>query len=298
MCGLIPVIKPQGITSFGAVAKIRKLTGEKHIGHTGTLDPMATGVLPVLIGRATKLSDYMLASDKEYKARVKLGVVTDTLDITGNVLSYSPVSVTNEEIDSVLNSFLGSNSQIPPMFSALKKDGVRLYSLAQQGKNAEIAPRNITVFRVNRESDIDANNEFAVSFRVSKGTYIRALARDIGEKLGTGATLTALCRTSTAGFSIDECVPLDMLNSENISDYILPASRAVQNFKKVSVTNAQAFRFSNGGSLDFDRLKDNDFLDGETVRIYVSDEFLGLARADNGQKALKFLTIINSIGKV
>ncbi|MBR6902865.1 MAG: tRNA pseudouridine(55) synthase TruB, partial [Clostridia bacterium] len=190
MCGLLLVNKPAGITSFGAVGKIRKLTGEKHIGHTGTLDPMATGVLPVLLGRATKLSDYVLAADKSYTAKIKLGIKTDTLDITGKVLCESPVSVTEEQIDNILGQFEGEISQVPPMFSAIKKDGVRLYSLARQGKTAEIEPRKIIVFSLKRESNIDENNEFFISCKVSKGTYIRALARDIGEGLGTSAVLT------------------------------------------------------------------------------------------------------------
>ena len=298
MCGLILLNKPSGITSFGAVARIRKLTGEKHIGHTGTLDPMATGVLPVLIGRATKLCDYMLCADKSYTAKIKLGITTDTLDITGKVLCEKTVSVSNSQIDSVISLFLGEISQTPPMFSAIKKDGVRLYSLARQGKTAEITPRSIKVFSINRDSNIDNSNEFLLSCKVSKGTYIRSLVRDIGDKLGTGATLTALTRTSTAGFSIGECVSLDNINSDNINDYILPASRAVSDMKTVSVTRAQAFRFSNGGSLSFDRLNDRNYNDGEIVTVNLCGEFLGLARADKNTSALKFVCIINPIGKV
>lgn len=298
MCGLLLINKPAGITSFGAVAKIRKLTGEKHIGHTGTLDPMATGVLPVLLGRATKLSDYMLASDKSYTAKIKLGIKTDTLDITGKVLCESRVAVTDEQIDNVLSELEGEISQVPPMFSAIKKDGVRLYSLARQGKTAEIKPRKITVFSLKRENNIDENNEFFISCKVSKGTYIRALARDIGERLGTSAVLTELKRTSTAGFDIKECVELDKLTKENINEYILPASRAVQSFSTVSVTKAQAFRFSNGGSLDIGRLPHSNYKKGEIVKIFSDGEFLGLAKADNELSALRFMCIINPIGKV
>lgn len=298
MCGLLLINKPSGITSFGAVGKIRKLTGEKHIGHTGTLDPMATGVLPVLLGRATKLSDYMLSADKSYTAKIKLGIKTDTLDITGKVLCESPVSVTDAQIDSVLSQFHGEIDQIPPMFSAIKKDGVRLYSLARQGKTAEIKPRKITVFSIKRESCIDKDNEFYISCKVSKGTYIRALARDIGESLGTSAVLTELKRTSTAGFDIKDCVDLDKLTEDNINDYILPASRAVWSFDTVSVTKAQAFRFSNGGSLDIGRLPHKDYKDSELVKILFNGEFLGLAKADSKLSALRFICIINPIGKV
>ncbi len=292
MCGLLLLNKPEGITSFGAVGRIRKLTGERRVGHTGTLDPMATGALPILIGRAVKLSDYLICADKSYKASIRLGITTDTLDITGKVLSERQVDVTESEVDNVLKSFLGESAQIPPMFSAIKKDGVRLYSLARAGETVDIPPRNITVFSVSRDSDIDRNFEFTVNFSVSKGTYIRALVRDIGEKLGTGAVMTSLVRTKTAGFDISECVELQKLNEDNISEYILPAEKAVDGFKKVYVTSAQAFRFSNGGGLDFQRLKPEDFYDGEIVRIYYENEFLGLSEADGQNKELKFKCLI------
>ena len=297
MCGLLLVNKPSGITSFAVVAKIKKITGEKHVGHTGTLDPMATGVLPVLIGRATKLSDLMLCKDKCYKARIKLGVTTDTLDITGNILSEKPISVNIDEVDEALNRFTGEIMQSPPAFSAIKRDGVPLYRLAREGKEVEIGERKVTVFSLNRETDINKDNEFEVSCRVSKGTYIRSLARDIGEYLKTGATLTALCRTNTAGFDIKDCVCLDKLNKENISDYILPADFAVRDLKAVNVTKPQAVRFSNGGCLDFMRLPYCDYADGENVKIYYKDEFLGVAVAEKYAGALKVRCIINSAGK-
>ncbi|MBO7519425.1 MAG: tRNA pseudouridine(55) synthase TruB [Clostridia bacterium] len=295
MCGLLLLNKPSGITSFAAVAKVRRLTGEKHTGHTGTLDPMASGVLPVLIGRATKLSDYLLCTDKSYTAKIKLGVLTDTLDITGNVTEEKPVSVTNKEIDSVLESFTGEISQIPPMFSAIKKDGVRLYRLARKGESIELAPRKITVFSLSRTSDIDENFEFDISCTVSKGTYIRALCRDIGSALGVPATLTSLCRTKTAGFDIEECVSLDELNEDNISGFILPASRAAKRFRPVNVTRPQAVRFSNGGALNLDRLPKQEFLSGEIVRVCLKDSFLGLATANLDTHQLTFKCIINEV---
>ncbi|MBO4733187.1 MAG: tRNA pseudouridine(55) synthase TruB [Clostridia bacterium] len=295
MCGLLLINKPAEITSFGAVAKIRKLTGEKHIGHAGTLDPMASGVLPVLLGRATKLCGRMLCADKTYKATVRLGVLTDTLDITGRVLESKPVSVTNSMIDEALSGFLGETYQVPPMFSAIKKDGVRLYRLARQGKTVDLPSRKVTVFSISRTSDINENFEFDFTCTVSKGTYIRALSRDIGNALGTPATLTALCRTETAGFKIDECVELGKLNLENVNSYILPASRAVEGFRKVAVTRPQAIRFSNGGALSFDRLPEKDYLSGETVGIYLCDEFIGLATADDAGGQLKFDCLINDL---
>ena len=295
MCGLLLINKPSGITSFGVVSRIKRLTGERHIGHTGTLDPMATGVLPVLIGRAARLSNYLICADKSYTAKIRLGIITDTLDITGKVLSEKKVLVTECEVDSVLKSFLGESMQIPPMFSAIKKDGVRLYSLARQGKEIDVPPRRITVFSASRQSGINENAEFTADFNVSKGTYIRSLVRDIGEKLGTGAVLTSLVRTKTAGFCIDECVDLENLTEENISEYILPAENAVAYFNKATVTRAQAFRFSNGGSLSFERLKNSKFSEGEIVRVYFEDEFLGLAEAISDKKELKFKCLINDL---
>ena len=295
MCGFLLINKPSGITSFGAVARIKKITGEQHVGHTGTLDPMATGVLPVLIGRATKLCDYILCADKSYKATVKLGITTDTLDITGNITSHNPVCIENTEIDRVLSQFLGVGEQVPPMFSAIKKDGVRLYRLAREGREVELAPRKINIFTLKRETDIDENLEFQISCTVSKGTYIRSLVRDIGECLGTGAVLTSLCRTKTAEFDISDCVPLDLINRDNINDFILPASRAAEKFKVVSVTKAQAFRFSNGGALDLERLKEKSFTNGEIVRVNYDNKFLGLGCADNDNGELIFKCIVNPL---
>lgn len=295
MCGLLLLNKPAGITSFGAVAKVRKLTGEKHVGHTGTLDPMASGVLPVLIGRATKLSDYLICADKSYTATVKLGVSTDTLDITGNITEKKTASVTNAEIDEILSGFVGETEQIPPVFSAIKKNGVRLYSLARKGESVELKPRKINIFSLSRISDIDENSEFRMTCKVSKGTYIRALCRDIGAALGVPATLSGLCRTETAGFDITGCVSLETLNAENIGSFILPASKAAEKFRPVRVTRPQAIRFSNGGALDFDRLPRMNFLPDEIVGIFLEDDFLGLAAADTSAGKLKFNCIINEV---
>lgn len=297
MCGLLLINKPEGITSFGVVSKVRRLTGQKHVGHTGTLDPMATGVLPVLIGRATKLSDYILCANKAYKATVKLGITTDTLDITGKMLESKKVSVTNEEIDEALKRFTGEIEQTPPMFSAIKKDGVRLYSLAREGKQVEIPSRKVCVFSLNRQTDIDENYQFDISCRVSKGTYIRSLVNDIGAYLGTGAAVSSLIRTETAGFDISDCVSLENLNEDNIEKYILPASKAVENFRQVTITRAQAFRFSNGGNLDINRLKCDKILDGEIIRVNSDNRFLGLACVFSDENIIKPKCLIDPVTK-
>lgn len=279
MLGLLLVKKPKGITSFSAVAKIKYLTGEKRVGHTGTLDPMATGVLPILLGRATALSNLLLDGNKEYIAKIKLGLVTDTEDITGNVLAENEVSVTQSEIDNALSKFTGSLKQKPPMYSALKKDGVRLYDLARSGKTVEIEQRDIEVFSAKLISPLDNENCFSVKFKVSKGTYIRSLARDIGEYLGCGATLAGLERCEASGFDISKCVDLESLNKDNVFDYILPEQTAVKHLREVFVTKNQAIRFSNGGELDLGRIKLKDISANELLRVYYENQFLGIAKA-------------------
>lgn len=297
MQGLILLNKPKDITSFGAVAKLRRLSHEKRVGHTGTLDPMATGVLPVLLGKATALSGLLLDADKRYTAGIKLGITTDTDDITGNILKQSKVSVTAERLNDALLHFTGKIEQRPPMYSALKKDGVRLYTLAREGKTVDIKSREIEIFSIELISELNADNIFKIDVHVSKGTYIRSLARDIGEYLGCGACLDSLERTYTGGFSLSECVPLDSLTEENIHDCCLSEERAVEYLREVSVTEKQAVRFCNGGQLDFDRLKPNKLSDGELIRVKLADKFLGIGYADLTKNQLAIKCIVGYPGE-
>lgn len=291
MQGLILLNKPEGITSFSAVSKIKWLVGEKRVGHTGTLDPLATGVLPIFLGRATALSGILLDADKGYIATVKLGVVTDSCDITGNILSEQEVEITKEQLEAALDNFRGEIKQVPPMYSALKKDGVRLYELARQGKNVEIEARDV---KINRLELLELDGDtFKISVDCSKGTYIRSLCRDIGDKLGCGATMTALVRTATSGFSIDNTVSLDNLTKENITDFIMPEERALSYLKEIYVTEKQAIRFSNGGQLSYERLKSSNFSDGELVRVKYKDTFLGVGYADNQNEQIAIKCVIN-----
>lgn len=291
MQGLILLNKPEGITSFSAVSKIKWLAGEKRVGHTGTLDPLATGVLPIFLGRATALSGILLDADKGYIATVKLGVVTDSCDITGNILSEQEVEITKEQLEAALDNFRGEIKQVPPMYSALKKDGVRLYELARQGKNVEIEARDV---KINRLELLELDGDtFKISVDCSKGTYIRSLCRDIGDKLGCGATMTALVRTATSGFSIDNTVFLDTLTKENIADFIMPEERALSYLKEIYVTEKQAIRFSNGGQLSYERLKSSNFSDGELVRVKYKDTFLGVGYADNQNEQIAIKCVIN-----
>ncbi len=296
MQGLILLNKPSGITSFGAVAKIKRAAHEKRVGHTGTLDPMATGVLPVLLGRATALSGLMLDADKRYNATVRLGVATDTDDITGTVIKNGEVNVTSEQLNNAVSHFTGEIMQRPPAYSALKKDGVRLYTLARMGETVEVPERRVTVFSADVVSYINEKNEFAVNFHVSKGTYIRSLARDIGEFLGCGACLSSLCRTYTGGFSLSQCISPDALTEQNISEYILSEEKAVEYLKEVQVTKKQAVRFSNGGQLGFERLKGINLTENELVRVKCEKLFLGIGRADIAKDQLAVKCVINYPG--
>ena len=293
MQGLLLLNKPSGITSFGAVARVKRLAQEKRVGHTGTLDPMATGVLPVLLGRATALSGWMLDADKRYTATVRLGLATDTEDITGKVLSESPVSVTEAQIREALTRFTGTFGQKPPMFSALKKDGVRLYKMARKGESIDLPERDITVFSAELLAFLPKENTFRASFHVSGGTYIRSLARDIGEYLGCGAVLSELCRTAACGFSLDDCVSLETLTEENLPDYVSEEETAVSHLPWIGVTQKQAVRFCNGGALAFDRLPRSDFSDGERVRVKYGSTFLGIGRANREKEQLEIQCIIN-----
>lgn len=276
MTGLLLINKPSGITSFSAVSRIKRAAHEKRVGHTGTLDPMATGVLPVFLGRSTALSSFLLEADKTYVAEFLFGKTTDTLDITGNVLSESKVNITETEINAAIEHFSGEIEQIPPMYSALKRDGVPLYKLARRGENVEIEPRKVVIRDIKIVSPLK-NNKIKLSITCSKGTYIRSLCRDFGEYLGCGAVLASLDRTATAGFEIADCVDLDKINEENITGYILPAEKAVMHLRSVSVTKPQAVRFTNGGELDLARLKLRDAEIGEKLRVKFGEQLLGIA---------------------
>ena len=295
MQGLILVDKPEGITSFSAVSRIKRAVSEKRVGHTGTLDPMATGVLPILLGRATALSSLMLDADKRYIAKVKLGIKTDTDDITGEIIAEKKVNVSDIDLEKAINSFVGKISQTPPIYSALKKDGVRLYDLARQGKRVEIASREIEIFSIKLLSELDENNEFVIETHVSKGTYIRSLARDIGDYLGVGATLTELRRTYASGFDIEACASLEKITSDNIGEFILSEETAVRHLREIKVTEKQAIRFCNGGQLSFDRINIKDIKENELFRIKFEDTLLGIGFADFEKREIGIKCVINNI---
>ncbi len=294
MNGVLLIDKPQEFTSFDAVAVVRKITGQKKVGHTGTLDPNATGVLVVLLGTATKAQDLILNHDKTYSADFKLGIVTDTLDIWGKTVSEQKTSLVHQDILNVLSDFVGEIEQIPPMFSAVQKNGKRLYDLARQGIEIERESRKVTVYSLEL-TQFDENNQCG-SIRVScsKGTYIRTLIDDIGKKLGCGAVMTGLKRTSACGFEIDDCITLErakeLAERGELGESLLSVESLFDKCRCVSVSDAQSRRFSNGGALDIGRtqLKGLDLKDGEIFRVKDrSDRFLGLGTVDLPQGVLK-----------
>ena len=225
--GIINIHKEAGFTSHDVVAKMRGICRQKKIGHTGTLDPQATGVLPVCLGSATKLCDMLTDKDKEYVAELLLGQVTDTQDTTGQVLKEQPVTVTEEQVRSAVLSFVGDYDQVPPMYSALKVNGKKLYELAREGKEVERAARRVHI----AEIEILDVALPVVKMRVacSKGTYIRTLCADIGEKLGCGGTMQSLVRTRVGNFALDESVTLEQLeklrDEERLEEVLLPVDR-------------------------------------------------------------------------
>lgn len=285
MQGLLVINKPKGITSFGVVARLRKILGEKRIGHTGTLDPLACGVLVCLIGRPCVLSDYIMGSGKTYVAKLKFGIKTDSYDITGEVIKSSEKKVTKEEFLDVVNSFVGESMQLPPMFSAKKINGQKLYDLARKGEEVERKPSKINIEKIEVLNFYDDEAEIEVT--CSKGTYIRSLIDDIGEKLGSFATMTELIRTENGGFGIEQSVNLDDLTSENAFEFLLTAEQAVLNYNAVKVTEKQAIRFYNGGELDIARINGFDANENEILRVKYQDKFVGLGkRKENSLKVL------------
>lgn len=256
MTGIIYLDKPCDMTSFMAVKRASRILGVKKAGHTGTLDPMATGVLVIMLGHCTRFIELLPEHKKSYTARVKLGLTTDTLDITGEVLSENPVDVTHEQLLSVAEKFKGDILQTPPMYSALKKDGERLYDLARKGIEIEREQRKITIEKL---EIYDFNGvEFSMDVTCSAGTYIRSLCDDIGRELGCGAVMTELRRTEANGFSIENSVTLEelekLVSENNAQSVITSVEKALMSYPEITVTKPQANRFHNGGSLGYERL--------------------------------------------
>lgn len=300
MNGIIVIDKQKYFTSFDVVAIMRGILREKKIGHSGTLDPMATGVLPILIGTAAKAQSLLPDTAKEYTAEFQLGITTDTLDITGKVIEEKQCSHTKEEINSILPRFRGNIMQIPPMFSAVQKNGVRLYDLARQGIEVEREARPVTINRLELTSFDEEKQNGRLIISCSKGTYIRVICDDIGKALGCGCVMTGLRRTRACGFTVENAITLDRLKEikeqGRLEEYIMPVDSIFSDFALVRVSEKQAVRFCNGAPLDLDRLngiKNADY--GELIRVYGNGEFLGLGITDSERNQLRIKKIFNPL---
>ena len=275
MDGIVIVDKPQGWTSQDVTAKLRGVFQTRRIGHGGTLDPMATGVLPVFVGRATRGVEFFEHAQKTYETVLQLGITTDTEDITGTVLEEKPVNITSEQVESVLSQFRGEIQQIPPMYSAIKIGGKKLYELARQGKEVERSPRTITVYTL----DLLGMEGSTLRLRVhcSKGTYIRTLCKDIGAALGCGGCMAALRRTAAGEYTQEDAIALsDLIESHDPSQYLRGVDTLFSQYPAVTLTEKQALRCRNGNRFSI-------ALEDGTYRAYdQGGEFLMLAKVEDG----------------
>ena len=281
MNGVINVNKPLGMTSHDVVYRLRKLLTIKKIGHTGTLDPDASGVLPMCIGRATKVADMLTAQDKQYIAEVTLGSATDTLDASGTVTETAEVNVTPEEISCAVREFVGDIEQIPPMYSAIKIDGKKLYELAREGKEIERKPRQVRIENIEILSIDLENNKFSMKVDCSKGTYIRTLCDDIGRKLGCFAHMSALERTRSGRFDIAESYTLErieeMFENEDLS-FFVPVDAVFEEYPRLTLSNRKAHKMCNGTRVSVQGIEE-----GTVYRVYdESGNFLTISEAEDG----------------
>ena len=275
MNGIVIVDKPQGWTSQDVTARLRRVFQTRRIGHGGTLDPMATGVLPVFVGRATRGVEFFEHAEKTYEATLRLGITTDTEDITGTVLTESPVSVTREQLEAVLPRFRGDILQVPPMYSALKVNGQKLYELARKGREVERQPRPITIHRL--ECLEFSGQSARLLVRCSKGTYIRTLCKDIGEALGCGGCMEALRRVQAGEYTAREAVPLHtLLETETPENYLRGVDTMFRDLPALTLTPNQEKRCRCGNSFSLAQPEGK-------YRVYSqSGEFLMLGNLENG----------------
>ena len=275
MNGIVIVDKPQGWTSQDVTARLRRVFNTRRIGHGGTLDPMATGVLPVFVGRATRGVEFFEHAEKTYETVLRLGITTDTEDISGTVLTEQDAFVTGEQLEEVLANFRGEILKVPPMYSALKVVGQKLVDLARKGKEVERQPRPITIHEL-RLLGMDAGG-IHLRVRCSKGTYIRTLCKDIGEALGCGGCMAALRRVQAGEYTIDEAVPLQtLLETEDPEPYLRPVDTMFRQYDAITLTEKQELRCRNGNSFSIT-------LPDGTYRAYGKNgEFLALSKVDGG----------------
>ncbi len=276
MSGVVIVNKPKGMTSHDVVSRMRKIFGTRRVGHTGTLDPMATGVLPVCIGSATKAADMLTESDKRYRAVMELGKRSDTLDIDGTITETSEVDASEADIIKTVAEFVGEYDQLPPMYSAIKKNGKRLYELARNGIEIDRDRRHVKIYSVDI---LDISLPYVtIDVRCSKGTYIRALCDDIGSALGCGAVMTELCRTGTAGFRISEAyTPEELETMDDPNKAVIPTDRLFSELGEIRLNEKQERSIVNGVRMTWRGGEE-----GRSYRLYGSNgRFLCVSRIED-----------------
>ena len=291
MNGILCVNKPQDFTSFDVIAKLRGILQMKRLGHGGTLDPMATGVLPVFVGNATKACDIMPDTTKSYIAGFRFGAVSDTQDIWGDVTEKSDKTVSREDILSLLPCFTGTIMQLPPMYSAVQVNGQRLYDLARKGIEVERTPREAEVYSLELLSYDSEKRQGTLSIACGKGTYVRTVINDMGEKLGTGGIMTSLVRTSSGGFTLEECYTFEQIQQARdegrLEQLILPVERIFAKLPKLRLGEAQTRMYRSGVKLDLARLY-NIRSDADTYGVYGYDgTFIGTAYTDREKGILR-----------
>ena len=292
---VIGVNKPKGFTSFDVVAKLRKILKTKKIGHAGTLDLLATGVLPILVGKATKLCDLVCDNYKEYVADFKLGVLTDTLDMTGKILLTSSVSVSKLDIENALQKYLGEFYQTVPMYSAVKVNGQKLYNLARKSQEVERPKKLVKISKLELKNYDPQAKEGRIIVGCSKGTYIRSLIDDLGKDLDCYATMINLCRIQSCGINLTETVTLDELekavNEGKFESILLNMDYFLKEYREYNLSLHEKEKFSHGAILP---IADSKFKDQELLRVYCSGQFLGLAKVDLGNQKLKSVKLLIS----
>lgn len=288
--GIVLINKPAGFTSFDVIAKLRGILKTKRLGHAGTLDPMAVGVLPVFVGRATLACDLLPNHDKKYIASFRLGITTATQDSTGEITNECESHVTKAQVENALERFSGEIEQTPPMYSAIKVQGKRLYDLAREGIEVEVKSRKIVIYEIKLLEFDEKTQSGKIQVFCSKGTYIRTICHDLGKVLGVGGIMTDLCRTNAAGFELKECLSLDEIQSlcdkGEIDNVIIPIERVFESYPKITLTEKQTSLFLNGVKLSLP------FEEG-ILRVYSFDNvFLGLGFFENDLLKIKklFLT--------
>ncbi len=287
--GIICVNKPAGFTSFDVVAKLRGILKMKRLGHSGTLDPMATGVLPVFAGSAAKAISIIPVGDKKYTAGFRLGLTTDTQDITGKIISEGEFDVTLEQVKNAAEKLTGEIKQIPPMFSAVSVGGKRLYELARQGIEVDREARDITVYSIDILSFDEKTGQGKLSIFCSKGTYVRTIIHEIGVSLGCGAVMTSLVRTSSNGFSIEDCYTLEQLEAlrdeEKLESAVIPVERLFSSLPSIILDKRKTALYKNGVKLRFDQLEG--ITEDKIYKVYGDGGFIGTAKADFEEKILR-----------